>query len=200
MDFHSWLLHRPALGLPHLDPWIYGSGPTIIDLQAQLAALLATKGVPTAYCECSKKCPAAIKKLGAPSIANPWHALKALTSKPGNNFQYVLRSDLMDFMDSKAASKRGAQISMQKKKKKKKKDKKQNKTPSAPPVAPDPSTIQLNPAHFIDDERDQVEQIPLAQVTADSRGLAVASLSEALPYLREPKNISSDFCPGFDDH
>ena len=90
MDFHSWLLHRPALGLPHLDPWIYGSGPTIIDLQAQLAALLATKGVPTAYCECSKKCPAAIKKLGAPSIANPWHALKALTSKPGNNFQYVL--------------------------------------------------------------------------------------------------------------
>ncbi|CAL1135067.1 unnamed protein product, partial [Cladocopium goreaui] len=128
-------------------------------------------GVPTAYCECSKKCPAAIKKLGAPSIANPWHALKALTSKPGNNFQYVLRSDLMDFMDSKAASKRGAQISMQKKKKKKK-DKKQNKTPSAPPVAPDPSTIQLNPAHFIDDERDQVEQIPLAQVTADSRGLA----------------------------
>jgi hypothetical protein len=98
-----------------------------------------------------------------------------LTSKPGNNFQYVLRSDLMDFMDSKAASKHGAQISMQKKKKKK--DKKQNKTPSAPPVAPDPSTIQLNPAHFIDDDRDQVEQIPLAQVTADSRGLAVASFS-----------------------
>lgn len=85
---------------------------------------------------------------------------------------------------------------MQKKKKKKdkkKKDKKQNKTPSAPPVAPDLSTIQLNPAHFIDDEGDQVEQIPLAQVTADSRGLAVASLSEASPYLREPKNISSDF-------
>lgn len=59
-------------------------------------------------------------------------------------------------------------------------------------MAPDPSTLQLDPSHFIDDESDQVEQIPLTQVTADSRGLAIATLSDALPYLREQESISTD--------
>ena len=112
---------------------------------------------------------------------------KALTTKPGNNFQYVLRSELMDFIDSKATTNHGAHSPAQKKK-----DKKQGKTSPAPPAAPEPSTSPLNPAHFIDDEGDHVEQIPLTQVTGDSRGLAIATIAEAMPYLQEKKNISSD--------
>ena len=199
LDFHSWLLHRPALGLLQTDPWVYGSGPTTIDVQAQLAALLATTGVPSALA--SDRATAAIKKLSAPAIqgalahANPWQALKALTTKTGNNFQYVLKSELMDFIDSKATAKHGTQIPTQKKR-----DKKTGKSNAAPPMAPDPSTLQLDPSHFIDDESDQVEQIPLTQVTADSRGLAIATLSDALPYLREQESISTDALHGIADH
>eukprot|EP00435_Cladocopium_sp_Y103_P041171 s401_g11.t1 len=191
LDLHHWLLQRSALGLVSHDPWIFGSGPTIVDAQAQLAALLATKGVPTS--SAAERAAAAIKKLGAPAIhgalaaSNPWQALKALTTKPGQNFQFVLKSELMDYIDARASSKHGAQIST-----KKKRDKHSAKSAAAPPLAPDPSALQLNPAHFVDDEGDQVAQIPLTQVVADARGLAVASLSEALPYLKEMKNISAD--------
>lgn len=34
--------------------------------------------------------------------------------------------------------------------------------------------------------------MPLSQVVADARGLAIASLQESLPYLKERKYISSD--------
>eukprot|EP00435_Cladocopium_sp_Y103_P021134 s799_g5.t1 len=191
LDLHHWLHHRPALGLSHFDPWVYGSGPTTVDVQAQLAALLATKGVPTS--NAADRASAAIKRLGASAIqtalshANPWQALKALTTKPGHNFQFVLKSELMDYIDSRAASKHGAEISS-----KKKQHKKSAKQAVDLSLTPEPSTLQLNPAHFVDDEGDQVTQIPLSQVTADARGLAIATLSEALPYLRETKNISSD--------
>eukprot|EP00435_Cladocopium_sp_Y103_P053215 s2024_g17.t1 len=191
LDLHLWLHHRPALGLSLTDPWIFGSGPSIVDVQAQLAALLATKGVPTS--SAADRAAAAIKKLGSPAIqsalshANPWQALKALTTKPGQNFQFVLKSELMEYIDSRAASKHGAEISS-----KKKRAKKPAHPPSDVPLTPEPSTLQLSPAHFVDDEGDQVAQIPLSQVIADARGLAIATLSEALPYLRETKNISSD--------
>eukprot|EP00435_Cladocopium_sp_Y103_P070894 s259_g36.t1 len=189
LDLHGWLLSHPALGLPGIDPWIYGSGPT--ELQAQLAALLATKGVPSS--QAADRAAAALKKLQASAVqsalsqANPWQALKALTTKPGCGFQFVLKTELQAHIDSKAKSKHGAHISVQKKQK----DKRPSK-PDVPGALLDPETLLLNPAHFVDDEGDQVAQIKLSQVTADARGIAIASLNDTLPYLKERKNISSD--------
>ena len=71
----------------HKASWISGLGP---HLPAQLAALLATKGVPTSAA--ADRAQAAIQKLGTSSVeqalrdSNPWQALKGLTSKPGNGF------------------------------------------------------------------------------------------------------------------
>ena len=105
LDFHDWLSSRPALGLLH-DPWIYGSGPSTGDVQATLAALLATKGVPSDLAV--ERAAAAIKKLGTQAISqalnqtNSWQALKALTTRPGSNFQFVLKTELKDYIDAKA--------------------------------------------------------------------------------------------------
>lgn len=93
----------------------------------------------------------------------------------------------MDFIDSKATAKHGTQIPTQK----------NGTRRRANPMQRHPWLLTLRPCsliltHFIDDESDQVEQIPLTQVTADSRGLAIATLSDALPYLREQESISTD--------
>ena len=190
LDFHEWLLQWPALGLLG-DPWIYGSGPAAGDTQASLAALLATKTVPSTLA--AERAAAAIKKLGhlavtqAMNQSNPWQALKALTTRPGHSFQYVLKTELKEYIDTKATSKHGATLASTKKK-----DKKTFKSSENAPVKLDPATLQLDPSHFVDDEGDQVHQINLSQVVADARGLAIASLSEALPYLQERKHISAD--------
>eukprot|EP00435_Cladocopium_sp_Y103_P031943 s1553_g8.t1 len=192
LDFHAWLLHRPALGLPGLGPWIYGSGPLGSDPQAALAALLATKGVPSDMAV--PRAAAALKKLTASAVqqalnqSNPWQALKALTSKPGNSFQFVLKHELKDYIESRAQTRHGASISTDKKKK----DKRPAKDTAPPAALLDPETLQLDPSHFVDDEGDQVAQIKLSQVTADARGLAIASLAASMPYLQERKNISAD--------
>ena len=189
-DFHDWLLQRPTLGLLG-DPWIYGSGPATGDTQASLAALLATKGVPSMLA--ADRAAAAIKKLGhqavtqALSQSNPWQALKALTTRPGHGFQFVQKLELKEYIDAKAQSKHGATLASSKKK-----DKKPFKSSEHAPVKLDPATLQLDPTHFVDDEGDQVPQINLSQVVADARGLAIASLTEALPYLQERKHISAD--------
>ena len=130
LDFHAWLQHRQALGL-FTDPWIFGSGPNPSEPQAALAALLATKGVPSQLA--ADRAAAALKKLGHAAVqtalgqTNPWAALKALTTRPGSNFQFVLKSELQDYTTSKATSKHGTLLSSQKKKDKK------NTRSSAPP-------------------------------------------------------------------
>jgi hypothetical protein len=98
MDDHTCgtvaLLHVGALlglfGLPmHDNPWIYGSGPSQGDIQASLAAVLATKGIPSSLA--ADRAAAAIKKLGSTAItqamnqSNAWQALKTLTTRPGCN-------------------------------------------------------------------------------------------------------------------
>lgn len=113
--------------------------------------------------------------------------MKALATRPGSSFQFVLKTELQTFIDNKANSKHGAAVPSQKKK-----DKKTTRSSTSTPLELDPSTLQLDAAHFVDDDGDCVPQIPLTQVVADGRGLAIATVNEALPYLREKKNISHD--------
>eukprot|EP00435_Cladocopium_sp_Y103_P041446 s1405_g11.t1 len=186
LDFHHFLLRRtpacPALSL-------IGLGPTATD--AQLAALLATKGVPTP--QAADRATAAIKKLGLGPIqqalqqSNPWKSLKQLTTKPGQAFQFVTKEELDAYIAQRAADQHGAHISVRKKK-----DRSHQPKADSRPRMPDPQHLRIQPGDFVDPESDQVDQIDLDHVIADARGIAICTLSAAQPYIREPKSISAD--------
>eukprot|EP00438_Fugacium_kawagutii_P000487 Skav216947 [mRNA] locus=scaffold3396:193301:197611:+ [translate_table: standard] len=160
------------------------------DLQAQLAALLVTKGVPGNVA--ADRAGAALQKLGGHAVQfalrqkNPWQALKVQSSKPGSYFQFVLKEELQQYIDQKAKTRHGATISQAKK------ERKNAKRPSPSTWQLDPSLLDINAKHFIDSDEDFVPQITMDQVVADARGLAICSLQEAIPYVRETKNISTD--------
>ena len=166
---------------------LIGFGP---DLQARLAALLATKGVPSEAA--APRAEAAIKKLGHSSVetaikqTNPWQALKGLTTKPGHGFQFVQKDELKAFVTAKATSKHGASISS------KKKEKKVSRKDSTSTWNLDPKLLSIDPSHFVDPDEDHVLQITLSEVVAEARGVAVCTAQEAIPYMKESRNISSD--------
>eukprot|EP00435_Cladocopium_sp_Y103_P059762 s55_g21.t1 len=184
---HQFLLGLLPSGLPGL-PCLFGLGPTSVD--GQLAAVLATKGVP--FQHAAERATAAVKKLGHQAVLqalqsnNPWRDLKALTTKPGNSFQFVTKAELQAFIDQRAATQHGAQISTRKKKDRK------STTSVAAPSLPDPQHLQILPGHFVDADNDQVGQVPLSQVVTDARGIAICTKAEALPFIQEYKSISAD--------
>lgn len=194
---HEWILRHapvistaPTLTCPGKAGSVYGCGPSTSDTQAQLAALLATKGVPLQLAP--ERASSAIAKLSSTAIQsalsqnNPWQALKALTTKPGQSFQFVLKTELQAFIDSKAASKFGAQLGTSKKKDKR------SRGGGLVPLKLAPADLVIDSSHFVDYEGDAVTQIPLEEVVADARGLAISTLDEAIPYLAEVKNLSAD--------
>ena len=166
-----------------------GPGDTDDSVAASLAAILSAKGVPTSAV--AARVSKVIQKLGRGAISNalssgnPWAALKALASKPGFNVQLVQRDELEAYINAKARDKHGISVST----KKKEKSKPQK---SAPSWTLDPQLLELLPGHFKDSEGDQVDQIDISQVTADARGIAICSLSEARPYLTQLDTISTD--------
>ena len=197
LDFHGLVTDEMILGLhSHFQslipssstvPRAIGLGPQTVD--SQLAALLVTKGVP--WTAVAERASAAVQKLGQTAVqgalqqANPWAALKGLTTKPGKHFQFVNKDELQTYVAQKAADKHGSQISSRKK---------QARKPAGKPeqLHFDPSALSLLPGHFVDPDHDGVEQITLPQVTADARGVAICDLAQALPYIKEAKRISSD--------
>ena len=168
--------------------WMVGYGPGS-DTASQLSALLATKGVPAS--DAASRAAAAIKKLGESAIAqalkqsNSWQALKALATKPGSSFQFVLKTELQEYINAKAATKHGAQISASKKTKKVTKR-------DGVPWNLDPKLLTVAPGHFQDPDGDQVDQVSLDDVVADARGIALRTIQEAGPYLAGSKHISAD--------
>eukprot|EP00438_Fugacium_kawagutii_P020571 Skav226934 [mRNA] locus=scaffold965:110011:119532:+ [translate_table: standard] len=184
---HVDCLHSLFLCRNHKASWFSGRGPATSDVQAQLAAVLATKGVPSSCA--ADRAAAAMGRLptqDALAADNQWKALKLLTTKPGQHFQFVLKSELQTYIDQKAGSKHGATISS------KKKEKKPSKRSGNEPWVLDPAHLALEPGLFVDAESDVVDLVPLAEVTADARGVAICSLVQAMPYVQEPKHISSD--------
>ena len=111
--------------------------------------------------------------------------MKALASKPGFNVQLVHRDELEEHINARARDKHGVSISV----KKKEKAKPQKASPS---WTLDPKLLELLPGHFKDSEGDQVDQIDISQVTADARGIAICTISEARPYLGQLDSISTD--------
>ena len=184
------MLHGLFACRNHKASWISGLGPAALDLQANLAAVLATKGVPLD--SAASRATAAIQRLGATEVEqalqqkNSWQALKGLTTKPGKNFQFVLRTELQANIEAKAANKHGASISS------KKKEKRQPRKDGPAQWNLDPKLLRLDPAHFEDEDEQPLEQIGLSNVVADARGIAFCTVAEAMPYVRESKTISTD--------
>ena len=183
-------LHRLLLCRNRKASWIVGLGPISAETSAGFAALLVTKGVPVNAA--AARAQAAIQKLGIAAVqnafkqSNVWQALKALTAKPGANFQFVLKSELQNHINNKASTKHGAHISTAKK------AKKPQKRDGPQPWNLDPRNLTLTSGHFQDDDEDDVQQIELDHVVADARGIAICSVNEAQPFIAEGKNISSD--------
>ena len=164
----TYLTARALLGLSWIsEPWavlqlhhqlrhlgsaagLFGLGPNPI--ATQLAALLATKGVPCQ--QAPERADAAVRKLGAVAVQsalqspNPWKDLKQLASKPGCNFQFVLKGELQQYIDQRAADQHGANISS------KKKSRKPASAAPNKPWCPDPSHLQLQAGLFVDAEDD----------------------------------------------
>ena len=121
----------------------FTSGPNPSEPQADLAALLATKGVPSQLA--ADREAAALKKLGHSAVrtalgqTNPWAALKALTTRPG--LLSICPEVGIAGLHHLQATKHGTPV-------------KRKKT----------RMLLLDPAHFVDDEADQVSQILLSQV------------------------------------
>ena len=126
----------------------FTSGPNPSEPQADLAALLATKGVPSQLA--ADREAAALKKLGHSAVrtalgqTNPWAALKALTTRPG--LLSICPEVGIAGLHHLQATKHGTPV-------------KRNKTRRTLGLL-----LLLDPAHFVDDEADQVSQILLSQV------------------------------------
>ena len=182
--FHHDLLASQYSG----EFWAFGDGDDQVPVQ--LAAMLASKGVPGAVV--ASRVSTIIQKLGkgplskALNAGNPWAAVKALASKPGNSIQLVYKEELEAFIEAKARDKHGVAIST----KKKEKSRPSQKAP--PSWTLDPKQLALLPGHFKDSEGDVVAQIDITQVTADARGIAICTPSEAKPYLSQSDTISTD--------
>eukprot|EP00438_Fugacium_kawagutii_P022983 Skav236572 [mRNA] locus=scaffold2180:145240:149710:- [translate_table: standard] len=187
---HVRHLHRLLSCRNHKRSWMIGFGPSVANVQAQLAAILATKGVPSE--DAASRANMAIQRLGLDSVhqalqdANPWRALKALAEKPGNRFQFVLRTELQAFVDAKAKTRHGAEISV------KKKERPKGRKDARSTWTLDPKQLELEVAQFIDEDEEPVSQTGLEEVKADFRGIALCSLSEAMPFVVDHKSISTD--------
>lgn len=98
----------------------------------------------------------------------------------------MLRSELQSFVDAKAKTKHGAEISTRKKEKQK------GRRDSKPNLVLDPRQLELDVARFKDADGDLLEQIPLDAVKADARGIALCTTSEAMPFIVDHKSLSAD--------
>ena len=163
-------------------------GPGAPDLQRQVGILLGEKGV---FAQ-DARATALIEKIGAGKIAaalkanNPWATLKELASKPGVNFRIVSKEELNAQIASRASNRYGATIPNHKAKKTRTGPSKLSSTDL------DPTLLQIDPDHFQDADNDKVAQISFDAVRAEARGLAICSISQAIPFLRAGKSISAD--------
>ena len=164
-----------------------GAGP---DIQAQLAELIHSKGVPEEAK--TARAQTILQRLGIQQVTkiladrNPRAALKSSASKPGVSLR-ILSEEEKQYIEMRASTKHGANI-------KNHKDKKEREQASSSKAAVTekliPSQLVLDPKMFKDGNGDQIPQLQFSQVEADQHGLAICTLSEAAAFLNSPKSIS----------
>ena len=184
LRIHDWLrYHNSPSALLH------GLGPE--QTLMALTDLLGSKGVPSTAAK--DRASAAIRILGKRDVeaalksTNAWAELKKLASRPSSTFKFVHHHELMQVVEQRAKEKHSSALV----------GKKQKKTVKAVGSKPkeiqiDATMVRLPAGYFKDEDDDDIPQITFAEVTVDARGIAVCGPSDVLPFLEEPKSLSSD--------
>jgi len=182
-ELHAWLL-----SLDFGISYIYGGGPD--ESQRQLAALLATKGVPTSAAD--ERARMIFNKMGYKKMQNilkaknVWAELKSAASQPGIMFSLVTMEERKHYIAERAKTKHGAQISNHRAKKALK-----NKAHEAP-LHLDPNQFDLEANHFKDENDLPVPQLAYTDVETEARGVALCTLDMAHHFLEQTSSISTD--------
>ena len=182
-ELHAWLL-----SLDFGISYIYGGGPD--ESQRQLAALLATKGVPTSAAD--ERATMIFNKMGYKKMQNilkaknVWAELKSAASQPGIMFSLVTMEERKHYIAERAKTKHGAQISNHRAKKALK-----NKAHEAP-LHLDPNQFDLDANHFKDENDLPVPQLAYTDVETEARGVALCTLDMAHHFLEQTSSISTD--------
>ena len=183
-DTEELELHDLLLQLPQRCS-LHASGPA--ELQQQLSTLLVSKGVPST--DSLTRAQEALQALGTASVQealasrNPWAMLKSLASRPSSRMRLVKDFELRQHIDEQTKEK-GGHVKNHKAKKATKNQ------PKSQPII-DPASLRIIASTFVDDEGDELIQIPFSEVGKDAHGLAFCSLREAQPYVEAGCNISS---------
>lgn len=166
-----------------------GGGPTKAEaIQAWLENFLPTKGVPI---EAAKsRASAAIKKLGidaldsAISTTDPWRALKQAGGALSKPFQWVQYEELQAHIAKRSEVRYGtAAKQVQHGNRGKRVETLLNITPA---------TLELLPNTFFDAADEPLGMISLQTLRPDQRGIAIVTEEEALAFLKDRKNLSTD--------
>ena len=188
-DTDTW--HQRLLDLDTSESAWRAAGPTPDGIGCDLAAVLIKQGVPGNLVEA--RATDAIARIGAHQIQqalqhnNPWAALKALGNNAQHRFRWIQPHELQAQIEKKASHTFGADRLREAPKRDKSKAAR-----SAPIRDVDPSSLVLQEDTFIDDSHEAVTQIPIQEVTANARGLALATISDAIPFLKAGGSISPD--------
>ena len=163
-------------------PWIWGKGQRD-PLATRLSNLLAEHGVPTDLS--LSRAQAAIKALSPESIEtalkhkDPWRQLKTLGNQ--NKFQYLLPSELKQLIETN----KGKQVGRKPQKGR------QKRTRKPAEIIMDPDKLTIIEGAFRSNGH-PLSQISLSQVGPTVAGIALATLAQAMPYLKSNKPVSSE--------
>ncbi len=163
-------------------PWVWGNGDTWKD---KLNSLLQEHGVPLA--EVKDRAQLIIDRLGEAALSaamrgpQPWRELKSIANQVVPMLQIIKQSELQVMIDKKAASGQTVGNKAQKEKSKGKGKGKAMQTL-------DPS---VETGVFVCGDQLPLGQIEISKVGPNASGIVLTSVSEALPYIKSGKQISS---------
>ena len=188
-----WTLQDLDLLHSHLSSWstqhagLRANGPPTAVVTNELASLLTSKGVPADLAK-DRACQA-IDRLGfhfiknALQMKNAWATIKGEASKPQNMFRLVYPLELSQHQRLGTNNRMGPPT----------KDKKRKKPDArnGPPLKADPSTLELLPNVFVDDDGNSSPILDFDAVVAESVGVALCSPEQAAYYMHSHCSIST---------
>eukprot|EP00438_Fugacium_kawagutii_P011669 Skav222265 [mRNA] locus=scaffold2459:8971:29084:+ [translate_table: standard] len=169
---------------------LVGYGVEDAAIISSLSQILPGKGVPDKLVK--ERGEAAIKAFGAEAIhkalgqRNPWTALKQLGNSKPRPFMWVTHAELQDHIKDRARSKFGADLDTRRPKK----SKDTRKPIEAQQI--DPAQLQLPKDVFTTNDGSSLQQISLAQVQKNARGIAFAAPQDVMQFLTDGKLISPE--------
>ena len=152
-----------------------------------LADILHSKGVPADQLQ--SRAQAAIRKLTLPVVEkalaakDPWKALKEAGSLLSKPFQFVQYSELQAHIQSRAATKRGADGKVANQKKPKK---------IPPTLSLEVDDMELIPGSFVDPAGDDCPVLTIQELVSDAKGVAIVTQEMAKDLRSDSTNLSVD--------